>query len=292
MRERKRLFSMYASIDLHLHTTASDGTCTPEQLLQLLRERGIYTFAITDHDTVAAAAEMTALVPADMRFLPGVEFSCRSGVGKYHILGYGIRPEDALLQNAIEEGRQLRLNKLEGRLRYLRDEHGITFTEEEEAWLRAQKSPGKPHLGQQLLRRGLAGTMVEALQRYISPFKGGNDRIGADTAIQAILHAGGVPVWAHPLGGEGKRHKTPEQLAPLLEDLRSLGIRGMECWYSRYTRQEVAFLTELAKAHGLLISGGSDFHGTPKPGLLPGTLCADGDAPAPCAGQLTLLTAR
>lgn len=281
---------MHASVDLHLHTTASDGTCTPEQLLQLLRERGIYTFAITDHDTVAGAAEMTGLVPADMRFLPGVEFSCRSDAGKYHILGYGINPEDELLLAAIEEGRQLRLNKLEGRLAYLRQQHGITFTPEEEEWLRAQKSPGKPHLGQLLLRRGLGDSMVEVLRRYISPFKGGNDRIAADTAIQAIAHAGGVSVWAHPLGGEGKRHKTPEQLAPLMDDLVALGIRGMECWYSRYTQQEVAFLQAQAQAHGLLISGGSDFHGSPKPGLLPGTLCADGEAPVPQPGQLTLLS--
>lgn len=281
-------FFVGASIDLHLHTTASDGSCTPTELAVLLRQQGIHTFAITDHDTVAGAAEMLAHAPGGMHFIPGVEFSCRSGVGRYHILGYGIHPEDPLLLAAIEEGRQLRLGKLELRLAHLRNTHGITFTEDEVQWLRSQKSPGKPHLGRLLLSRGLGNTMVEVLDRYINPFKGGNDKIDAAAAIRAILHAGGIPVWAHPLGGEGKRHKTPEQFAPLLADLLALGIQGMECWYSRYSRQEVAFLTAQAQASGLLISGGSDFHGTPKPGLLPGTLCADGDTPG--EGALTLVS--
>lgn len=278
---------MHADTDLHLHTTASDGSCTPQQLVERLRQRGIHTFAITDHDTVAGAAQLLADPPEGLRFIPGVEFSCRSAVGKYHILGYGVDPADPLLQAAIEEGRQLRLNKLEGRLAYLKQEHGIIFTPQEENWLRSQQSPGKPQLGLLLLRRGLGSTMVDVLRQYVNPFKGGNDRIDAEAAIRAIVHAGGVPVWAHPLGGEGKRHKTPEELAPLLRDLLSLGIQGMECWYSRYTRQETAFLTAQARQHGLLISGGSDFHGTPKPGLEPGTLCSEDASPGP--GELTLL---
>lgn len=275
------------AIDLHLHTTASDGTCTPQQLVQLLRERQVDTFAITDHDTVEGAAMLLADPPEGLRFIPGVEFSCRSAVGKYHILGYGIDPAGELLNAAIEEGRQLRLNKLRGRLRYLRDEHGITFSTAEEEWLLSQKSPGKPHIGTLLLQKGLGNSMAEVLARYVNPFKGGNDRIDAAGAIRAILAAGGVPVWAHPMGGEGRRHKTREELLPRLDDLLHLGIQGMECWYSRYTEQEIAVLTELATGEGLLISGGSDFHGTPKPGLLPGTLCA-GEA-RPRREQLTLL---
>ncbi len=274
-------------VDLHLHTTASDGTCTPEQLVALVRAEGIRVFAITDHDTVSGAESLLRCPPEDLRFIPGVEFSCRSAVGKYHILGYGIDPSCAQLGTAIEEGRQLRLSKLEGRLRYLRDVHGITFTPAEESWLRSQKSPGKPHIGTLLLQKGLGQTMVEVLERYVNPFKGGNDRIDAAVAIRAILAAGGVPVWAHPMGGEGRRHKTRQELLPRLADLLCLGIQGMECWYSRYSRQEVETLTELAQQNGLLISGGSDFHGSPKPGLLPGTLCAEAARPQP--GQLTVL---
>lgn len=281
---------MPSTVDLHIHTTASDGSCTPQELLRSLRQYGIDTFAITDHDTIEGAVEMLSLVPPDMRFVPGVEFSCRSAVGKYHILGYGYRPDDPLLAAAIEAGRQLRRNKLGARLHYLADVHGIRFTEDEVAWLYSQKSPGKPHLGKLLLRRGLGRTpedMKGVLDTYISPFKGEDDRIPLEMATEAIRHAGGVVVWAHPLGGEGRRHKTPKQFAPLLQDVLSAGVQGLECWYSRYNDEENAFLLQQAKAHGLLISGGSDFHGSPKPDLLPGILSCTGAAPQP--ERLTLL---
>ena len=282
---------MPSAVDLHIHTTASDGSVTPEALPDLLRQRGITTFAITDHDTIDGAVAMLGHVPEGMRFIPGVEFSCESAAGKYHILGYGYRPDDPLLHAAIEEGRQLRRAKLSQRIAYLAKEHDIHFTEEETAWLYAQKSPAKPHLGKLLLRRGLGRNsedMMGVLQTYVNPFKGSNDRIPVSMAIEAIHHAGGMAVWAHPLGGEGHRHKPPEVFAPLLADLLAAGIEGMECWYSRYSPQEIAFLTQQAKAHGLRISGGSDFHGSPKPGLWPGTLCVEEDF-APEISELTIL---
>ena len=283
---------MSATVDLHLHTTASDGSCTPAGLLPLLRTRGIDTFAITDHDGVEGAVEMLRLAPPDLRFRPGVEFSCRSAVGKYHILGYGFDPAHPEIQAAVEEGRQLRRRKQAQRIRWLEQQHGIRLTEEERRWLDSRKSPGKPHLGQVLLNRGLdtEGTgMMGVLRRYVNGFKGSNDRISAETAVRAIRRAGGVAVWAHPLGGEGKRHKTSEELQPLLSDLLAHGVEGMECWYSRYSMEENALLMNLARQHGLLISGGSDFHGAPKPDLLPGTLCSEGVSPEP--EQLTVLEA-
>lgn len=275
---------MPATVDLHLHTTASDGSFTPARLVALLRQKGIRTFAVTDHDAVEGAVEMQAIVPPDLRFIPGVEFSCRSAVGKYHILGYGFDPRHPAILAAVEEGRQLRRQKQAQRIRWLEEQHGIRLTEEELRWLNSRKSPGKPHLGRILLDRGLdteGAGMMGVLRRYVNGFKGGNDRIGVDTAVRAIRQAGGVAVWAHPLGGEGKRHKTHEELQPLLEDLLAHGVEGMECWYSRYSGQEIALLTELAHRHGLLISGGSDFHGAPKPDLEPGTLCSEGGSPGP-----------
>lgn len=281
---------MANTVDLHIHTTASDGSVPPDRLPALLAAQGIDTFAITDHDTIDGAVPMLNHVPPGMHFIPGVEFSCYSAVGKYHILGYGYRPEDPLLRDAIEEGRQLRRIKLSQRIVYLEKEHDIRFTEEETAWLYAQKSPAKPHLGKLLLQRGLGDSpedMMGVLRRYINPFKGENDRIPVATAVEAIHHAGGVAVWAHPLGGEGHRHKSPDTFAPLLADLLASGIEGMECWYSRYSQQEIAFLQNQATTHGLLISGGSDFHGSSKPGLLPGTLCTEQVSPPP--RELTLL---
>ena len=107
---------MPSTVDLHIHTTASDGSISPDKLPALLAQHGIHTFAITDHDTIDGAVEVLGHVPPGMRFIPGVEFSCYSAVGKYHILGYGYRPDDPLLHAAIEEGRQLRRIKLSQRI--------------------------------------------------------------------------------------------------------------------------------------------------------------------------------
>ena len=172
---------MPATVDLHLHTTASDGSFAPAQLVALLRQKGIRTFAVTDHDAVEGAVEMQAIVPPDLRFIPGVEFSCRSAVGKYHILGYGFDPRHPAVLAAVEEGRQLRRQKQAQRIRWLEEQHGIRLTEEELRWLNSRKSPGKPHLGRILLDRGLdteGAGMMGVLRRYVNGFKGGNDRIG------------------------------------------------------------------------------------------------------------------
>lgn len=279
---------MFSTVDLHLHTTASDGTCTPPELLALLRDRGIRTFAITDHDNIDGAVAMLPLVPPDMRYLPGVEFTCYTAQGDCHILGYGYDPADSLLQDALAEGRRLRFRKLEERIRYLNEAHDIRFTPDELHWLRNQPSPAKPHLAKLLLNRGLGTEMHPLIRQYINPYKGSEDRITAAMAIQAILHAGGTPVWAHPLGGEGKQHLTPKAFRLQLHVLLPLGLQGLECWYSRYTQAEAAFLMKEAQANHLLTTGGSDFHGLPKPGLWPGQLCCEEAAPA--ESDLTLLT--
>ena len=266
---------MTSTVDLHIHTTASDGSDSPALLLWHLKEAGITTFSITDHDTITGALEMETLVTPEFRFIRGIEFSCESPAGKCHILGYNFDPNDPVFSAALEEGAALRREKLLSRLRYLEDTLSITFTEAEKAWLHSLKSPGKPHFGQLLVDRGIAGTITEAIQKYINPHKPRRDRIEACTAISAILHAGGIPVWAHPLGGEGEKRLSAEEFKIQLAILKDQGIRGLECFYSRYSRADVEFLTAQAERHGLLISGGSDYHGTNKQDLPLGRLCAE-----------------
>ena len=278
---------MASTVDLHIHTTASDGSDSPALLLQNLKKAGITTFSVTDHDTIAGAQEMERLVTPEFRFIRGIEFSCQTPAGKCHILGYGYDPEDPVFLAALEEGAALRREKLLSRLRYLEETLSITFTEEELAWLRNLKSPGKPHFGQLLVNRGIAATITDAIQKYINPHKPRRDRIDANTAICAILHAGGIPIWAHPLGGEGEKRLSVEEFQAQLAMLMDQGIRGLECGYSRYSRADVAFLTGQARSHKLLISGGSDYHGTNKQDLPLGRLSADG-TPFP-AENLTIL---
>lgn len=272
---------MASKVDLHIHTTASDGSDSPDLLLKNLKKAGITTFAVTDHDTIDGALEMEKLVTEAFRFIRGIEFSCQSPAGKCHILGYGFHPSHPVFLAALEEGKQLRQEKLERRIRYLRSELGIELTEEENRWLRSLESPGKPHFGKIVVAHGLADSIDTAIRKYINPCKVLRDRIDAETAVKAILAAGGIPVWAHPLGGEGEKRLTVEKFHTQLEILMRYGIRGLECHYSRYETHDREFLTAQAEQHNLLISGGSDYHGTNKQNLHLGQLSADGKAVAP-----------
>lgn len=255
---------MKSKIDLHMHSTASDGTDTPGQLLEKIRKAGIQTFSLTDHDSIDGCTVLKAIVPDDISFIRGVEFSCITSAGKCHILGYGYQVDAPSMAQALEAGRILRLAKLTRRLNHLKEVHDICFSEEELSWLYRLNSPGKPHLAELIMKQGRAETRTEAIKDYIDGCKGGDDRIDAKIAIDGILGAAGIPVWAHPLGGEGETHLSQKEFELQLNVLLELGIQGLECYYSRYTSEEVDFLLEQAKRHDLLISGGSDYHGTAK----------------------------
>lgn len=262
---------MASKADLHIHTTASDGADLPRVLAEKIAAAGLELFSVTDHDTIAGALEMEKIVPDGVRYIRGVEFSCVSPAGKCHILGYGYDPNHPALLEALAEGRRLRLEKLDRRLEQLKRDHGIVLTEAERTWLMSLGSPGKPHLGQIIRNRGLAPDLDGAIRNFIRDVPG-RDRIEAKMAIEAILAAGGFPVWAHPLGGEGEKRLTEEKFESLLETLLGYGLRGLECRYSRYGRKESEFLLDHAARRGLVPTGGSDYHGSNKKDIQLGQL--------------------
>ena len=265
---------MASKVDLHIHTTASDGADSPRVLAEKIAAAGLELFSVTDHDTIAGALEMENIVPEGVRYIRGVEFSCVSPAGKCHILGYGFDPEHPALLEALAEGRRLRLEKLDRRLEQLKRDHGIELTEDERSWLLSLGSPGKPHLGQIIRNRGLAPDLDGAIRGFIRDVPG-RDRIEAKMAIGAITAAGGFPVWAHPLGGEGEKRLTEEKFESLLETLLGYGLRGLECRYSRYGRKESEFLLDHAERLGLVPTGGSDYHGSNKKDIQLGQLGYD-----------------
>ena len=265
---------MADAIDLHIHTTASDGSDSPAELAGKVARAGLQLFSVTDHDTIEGALAMEPLVPPGVRYVRGVEFSCTDPAGKCHILGYGYDPDHPAFRAALEEGRQLRLEKMRLRVEQLGRDIGLELTEAERTWLWSRRSPGKPHLGRILLDRGLADSIDSAIRTFIRDVPG-RDRIEAKTAVAAITASGGFPVWAHPLGGEGEKRLTPEKFENLLKALTGYGIRGMECRYSRYSAAEAAFLTDRALCLGLTPTGGSDYHGTNKRGIELGVLGTD-----------------
>lgn len=251
-------------IDLHMHSNASDGTDSPEELLRNVQNAGINIFALTDHDTITGALKMMNIVPDDMRFIRGVEFSCRAHNGKCHILGLNYDPNNHEFLDALKAGDTLRHEKFYKRIEFLRDKFGIIFTDDEIKHLLTIPSVGKPHLGNMIVAKGFASTRAEAIEKYIDHCRTGNDKIEAELAITAINSSGGVSVWAHPLGGEREPELPEHKFTAMIDEMRAYGLRGLECWYSKYICSKCQWLEDRAKSFGLYVSGGSDYHGTNK----------------------------
>ena len=253
-----------AKFDLHLHSNNSDGSATVKELVDTVILSDIKIFALTDHDTVEGVAEAEILTPNDIRFIKGVELTCKIDDIKCHILGYGINPESKELTELIELGKKLRRQKLETRIKYLKDVWNIELTQEELNWLYSRKSVVKTHMANILVNRGLSDNNVDAMKKYLDGCKTGNTKFDGKIAINVIRASGGIPVWAHPLGGEGEEHLSQKKFLLQLKTMIECGIEGLECYYSRYTMEECDFLINCAKENNLLISGGSDWHGTNK----------------------------
>ncbi len=254
-------------IDLHLHTTASDGSDTPSQLMDKLRDIGITVAAVTDHDTLLGLLALTDEDKRGIKLITGVELSCHANGDDgfdCHILGYGFDPDHESINSAISRGREKRLLKLYKRLEYLKNTHGIELTDDEVSELCGYNSVAKPHLARVIMRHGLAHSVGDAIEKYLKGDKFPDDRIDARMAIDAIKNSGGVAVYAHPLGGEREERLTRDELVRRVDILTRMGISGLECRYSRYCREDSEFLATVALERGLCISGGSDYHGRNK----------------------------
>ena len=266
--------------DLHLHTTASDGSDTPRELLCKARENGIDVVSITDHDTIAGLKELSVEDFNGIKVITGIEFSCyfkgKKGGFNCHILGYGFDTENEAMLSAIEHGRRMRLIKLDARIEYLKNTFGIEFSNEEIQELRGYNSVAKPHLARLIIKRGLADSVGDAIEKYLLGAKFPDDRIGAEEAISAIKQAGGVSVYAHPLGGEREPRIDRERLERRVLRLKKIGLDGLECYYSRYSADDSEMIRNIAEENGMCVSAGSDYHGKNKTVVL-GEVNSSGD---------------
>ena len=255
-------------IDMHLHSSYSDGSDSVPFLVEKLIKNGITTFSLTDHDSVRGIPELLREAKGRARAITGVEFSCLDEGDSCHILAYGFSPDDPHILALVEKGEELRRKNFENRKEHLENAHSIFFTEDELAWLFSLPKIGKPHIARILIARGLAKDTQDVIRRYLNGCKDNDVRLSAKETVCAILKAGAVPVWAHPLGGEGEDHLSPAEFIDLAHRLVSYGIQGMECYYSRYNEEEIAFLLQKANELSLAVSGGSDYHGENKTVLL------------------------
>ena len=254
-----------AKTDLHMHSIVSDGTDAPKELLEQVKRAGLRIFSLTDHDAIRGCLEIQAkLGPGDPWFLPGVEFSCKDELGKYHILGYGYDPESPSILDVVDMGHSYRIKKLRERLELLNTRFGITFPERVVKELLSLANPGKPHIGNMMVRFGYVKTKEEAFKRYLNQLRSPDDYVRPEEAIKGILGAGGIPVLAHPCYGDGDQLILGEELEKRVLRLMEFGLEGLEGLYSGFSEKLRDQVLTLAERHGLYVTAGSDYHGKNK----------------------------
>lgn len=252
-------------IDLHMHSTISDGTDTPEELLEQVREAEIGLFALTDHDAVKGYGIIRRMLTAkDPMLLSGAEFSCRDEEGKYHILGYGFDPDSAPIRHVVETGYQFRITKVKARLDYLKTAFGFDFPPEEIRHLLSLDNPGKPHIGNLMVKYGYAKTKEQAIHEFINRATFQSEYVRPEEAIHGILQGGGIPVLAHPAFGSGEEVIVGDEMDYRLRRLIGFGLQGIEAFYSGFTPKLQAEALSFAEKYKLYVTAGSDYHGRNK----------------------------
>ncbi len=246
--------------DLHLHTTASDGTDTPGELVRRAASKGFEVIAITDHDTMSGVAEAQEVGrKLGVRVISGVEISA-GGDTEVHVLGYAIQQPDGLMQvlERMRLERSQRMQKMVMRL----NEIGVPVHLKRVTGL-AQESVGRSHLARVLVEDGVVRDVREAFQRYLAPGKPAyveREKLSVSQAVSLIASAGGIPVIAHPGQNHGDTFWMKERFAALRED----GLRGIEAYHMAHSQQQAMAFARAAKDLNLLVTGGSDYHGTIK----------------------------
>jgi predicted metal-dependent phosphoesterase TrpH len=257
-------------IDLHAHTTASDGSLAPEELVRLAKQQGVATLAVTDHDTIAGLSQaMAEGEQVGVEIIPGIEISCLYGETELHILGYFINPGDPHLEPALAQYRASREDR-NPRIVQRLQELGCDLTYAEVKAAAGTATIGRPHIAQALVRRGYVNSVSEAFDRYLAdgaPAYLPRLLPSPAEAIGLIRQIGGIPVLAHPVYASCLKEPFEQVCATLKE----LGLLGIEAIYSSHNRRQTDRYRSISSNQGLLVTGGSDFHGETKPNLLVGT---------------------
>lgn len=253
-------------IDLHCHSTFSDGSLTPEQLIEEAAKIGLFALALTDHDTVAGLPRfLAAAASTTVRAVPGVELSVDCSSGVMHMLGYWMDVENPELIRQMEwirDGRTMRNRAMLEKLNAL----GFAMTWEDVQSFAGEDVVGRPHFAQVMLQKGYAKDKNEAFDKWLGDGKPGyadRPRLTAEVAVALIRQAGGVAVLAHPF----TLHIGKEAMAKLFLELAGVGLAGVECYYSEHSADLTKDFLEMAKQANLVPTGGSDFHGEVSPGI-------------------------
>jgi 3',5'-nucleoside bisphosphate phosphatase len=278
-------------VDLHLHTTRSDGTLSPETIIEYAHRRSLVVVSITDHDTVSGVGAAIAAARSNgLRVIPGIEISARFTGGTLHLLGYHIDLESQVLIDGLKQlqsARQLRNRRIIDRLQSL----GVDIADDQTIIDRASmESIGRPHIASILIRRGVVPDMGAAFDQYLG--KRGRAYVdkevySAEETIGMIRKSGGLAVLAHP----STLNLDPPALRAYIGGLKEQGLDGIEVYSSAHSREQIEFYRDCCHHFGFLISGGSDFHGGNKNGVEIG-ICNDGRMIEASSLSSALLTVR
>ncbi|HNQ77876.1 MAG TPA: PHP domain-containing protein [Acidobacteriota bacterium] len=257
-------------IDLHTHSTASDGSLSPSELVDHALSKGITRLALTDHDTMDGLEEaMGRAAQRELGFIPGVEISAEFREKTMHILGFGIDPGNGFLNEKLKI---LRLSRSDRNPKIIErlNGNGFALTMEEVSAVSGGKVIGRPHMARVLFEKGYVSSVQEAFDLYLAkgkPCYVDKFRFEPSEAVSVIIRSGGMPVLAHPLSlGMGF-----DELESVVADLRGDGLEGMECFYRNHTEEDERALLAIAGKLGLVVTGGSDFHGANRPNIEIGT---------------------
>lgn len=251
-------------IDLHTHSTASDGSCTPTEVMEAAVNAGLAAVALTDHDTMQGVPEaMEAAEKLDIECIPGIELSAVYGDREVHIVGLFLDPRNSVLAKRLDSFRQIRKQR---NLRMIEKMQaaGVDITMEKVRDLEGDAVITRANLARYLVHVGYAVSIKEVFDKYLSPglpFYVPKTGVTPEDAVRAIRDGGGTAILAHPLLYDF----TPAQLDTCIELLKNYGLQGIETYYSTYSPADERNMKRLADRHGLLWSGGSDFHGSVKP---------------------------
>lgn len=258
---------MYMKIvDLHVHSNKSDGTCSPSELVDLAIQKGLSAFALTDHDTTAGLDEAIEYAKGrDIEVVPGIEFSTEYQGRDIHVLGLAIDYKAPVFADRLQAFVDSRIGRNRKMCRNL-TEAGIDISYEKLMAAYPGAVITRAHYARYLLDHGYVKSLPEAFERYVGdhcPYFVPREKVTPVQAVQLIRQAKGIPVLAHPT----LYHMGKDALQKLVSSLTEAGLVGLEAVYSTYSAGEEREMRQLASRSGLLISGGSDFHGSNKPGL-------------------------
>lgn len=258
------------TIDLHVHSSCSDGTLSPTELTAYALKKGLRAFALTDHDTVDGLAKaIEAASGTSLEVVPGIEFSTRYQDREIHIVGLDFDYTSREFTEALRRFQDSRSERNKKMIRKMQEDgidiscHQMREAFGEAVWTRA-------HFARYLMEHGYVSEMREAFSRFIGegcPYYTPREKVSPAQAVHLIRRCGGIPVLAHPM----LYRLSESELSALLRELKKAGLIGIEAIYSTHTASEENLVRLLARQHNILISGGSDFHGANKPSIDLGT---------------------